>query len=223
MNKIAIAIDGPSAAGKSTVAKRIAEELNYIYVDTGALYRGIALNVLKNGGNTEKEEDVLSVLKKTDISLRYENKIQKVILNGIDVSDDIRKPEISMAASNVSKFSEVRNFLLDLQRDMARNNNVVMDGRDIGTIILPDATVKIFLTASSEERAKRRFLEYKEKGITVDLENLILETKQRDYNDSHREVAPLKPCKGAYVVDSTDLDFEKTTALILNIIGEKLK
>ncbi|MEG1972848.1 MAG: (d)CMP kinase, partial [Oscillospiraceae bacterium] len=191
MNKIAIAIDGPSAAGKSTIAKEIAEKLDYIYVDTGALYRAIALNVILNGGDTENEEQVLSVLEKTKISIKYENKLQRVILNGKDVSEEIREPRMSMAASNVSKLAGVRSFLMDLQRDMAKNYNVVMDGRDIGTVILPQAAVKIFLTAAPEERAKRRFLEYKEKGISVQLDELIAQTKQRDYNDSHREVSPL--------------------------------
>ncbi|MEG2144385.1 MAG: (d)CMP kinase [Oscillospiraceae bacterium] len=223
MNKIAIAIDGPSAAGKSTIAKEIAEKLDYIYVDTGALYRAIALNVILNGGDTENEEQVLSVLEKTKISIKYENKLQRVILNGKDVSEEIREPRMSMAASNVSKLAGVRSFLMDLQRDMAKNYNVVMDGRDIGTVILPQAAVKIFLTAAPEERAKRRFLEYKEKGISVQLDELIAQTKQRDYNDSHREVSPLKPCEGAHVVDSTHLNFKETTDHILSIIGDELK
>lgn len=207
--KIAVAIDGPAAAGKSSIAKALAKKFGYIYVDTGALYRAVALFAVKSGIDTLDEEKVVSVLDKLDIELEYENGNQKVIVNGEDVSEKIRTPKMSMAASNVSKIKEVRAFLLDLQRNLAKTHNVIMDGRDIATVILPNAKYKFFLTASPEVRAKRRFLEFKEKGIETDYEALLKETKERDYNDSHREIAPLKPHEDAVVVDSSDMTFDE--------------
>ena len=222
-NKIAVAIDGPAAAGKSTVAKALAEKLKFIYVDTGALYRAIALFVLGKGTDTENEKAVVPLLKEIDLKLSYDKGCQKVILNGKDVSEEIRIPEMSMAASNVSKIPQVREFLLDLQRSIAKNNNVIMDGRDIATVILPDAKYKIFLTATPEERANRRFLEFKNKGIKTDLNKLIKETKLRDYNDSHREIAPLRPHEQALIVDNTNMNFEQTVQFILNHLGSDIK
>ena len=207
--KIAVAIDGPAAAGKSSIAKALAKKFGYIYVDTGALYRAVALFAVNAGIDTLDEENVARCLDSLSIELKYEDGNQKVIVNGEDVSERIRTPEMSMAASNVSKIKEVRSFLLDLQRNLAKTHNVIMDGRDIATVILPDARYKFFLTASPEVRAKRRFLEFKEKGIDTDYEALLKETKERDYNDSHRDIAPLKPHKDAVVVDSSDMTFEE--------------
>ncbi len=207
--KIAVAIDGPAAAGKSSIAKALAEKFGYIYVDTGALYRAVAFFASESGIDTQDEKKVAECLKGLKISLEYKNGNQRVIVNGKDVSEIIRLPKMSMAASDVSKIKEVRAFLLDLQRDLAKNNNVIMDGRDIATVILPDAKYKFFLTASPEIRAKRRFLEFKEKGIEKDYDSLLKETKKRDYNDSNREIAPLKPHKDAIIVDSSDMTFDE--------------
>ena len=212
--KIAVAIDGPAAAGKSTVAKALAKKFGYIYVDTGALYRTIALFAVKKGIDTLDEAKVSSCLKDISLELKYEDGTQKVILNGEDVSEAIRTPEMSMAASNVSKIKEVRAFLLDLQRDIARKNNVIMDGRDIATVILPDAKYKFFLTASPEVRARRRFLEFEAKGMKTDYDALLKETKERDYNDSHRDIAPLKPHEDAVIVDSSEMSFDETVGFM---------
>ena len=215
---INIAIDGPAGAGKSTVAKAVAKKLGFIYVDTGALYRSIGVNVLRHSVATDDSEAVVSLLPETNVELKYIDGNQRVFLNGEDVSDEIRLPEASMAASNVSAIPEVRAFLLDLQRDMAKKNNVVMDGRDIGTVILPDAQYKFFLTATAEVRAERRYKELQEKGITVDFNELLEEIKQRDYNDSHRATAPLKQADDAVYVDSSDLTLEEAISAIADRI-----
>ncbi|MEG2597641.1 MAG: (d)CMP kinase, partial [Oscillospiraceae bacterium] len=199
---ISIAIDGPSGAGKSSVAKAISKKLGFIYVDTGALYRAIGFYVWSKGKDPSNETDVSSLLPEIHVEIRYQDGSQHVILNGTDVSEDIRKPPISMAASHVSAHSEVRNFLLELQRNFAQKSNVVMDGRDIGTVVLPHADIKIFLTASSEERACRRFEELLQKGETVEFDQIHEEIKQRDYNDSHRQIAPLKQAADAILVDT---------------------
>ena len=215
---INIAIDGPAGAGKSSVAKAVAAKLGFIYVDTGALYRSIGVNALRNGLNTEDAAAVTALLPATKIELKFIDGTQRVFLNGEDVSEAIRMPEASMAASNVSAIPAVRTFLLDLQRDMAKNNNVIMDGRDIGTVILPDAQYKFFLTASAEVRADRRFKELAEKGINVDYKALLEEIIQRDYNDSHRETAPLKQADDAILIDSSDMDIDEViNAIISNI------
>ncbi len=216
---INIAIDGPAGAGKSTVAKAVAKKLGFIYVDTGALYRSIGVNALKNKIKPTDKEKVIALLSDTKVDLKYIDGTQRVFLNGEDVSEEIRLPEASMAASNVSSIPEVRAFLLDLQRDMAKNNNVVMDGRDIGTVILPDAQYKFFLTASAQVRADRRFKELKEKGIDVDFDSLLEEIIQRDYNDSHRETAPLKQADDAILIDSSFLTLEES----INAIADKIK
>ena len=215
---INIAIDGPAGAGKSSVAKAVAAKLGFIYVDTGALYRSIGVNALRNGLNTEDAAAVTALLPATKIELKFIDGTQRVFLNGEDVSEAIRMPEASMAASNVSAIPAVRTFLLDLQRDMAKNNNVIMDGRDIGTVILPDAQYKFFLTASAEVRADRRFKELAEKGINVDYKSLLEEIIQRDYNDSHRETAPLKQADDAILIDSSDMNIDEViNAIISNI------
>lgn len=219
---IAIAIDGPGGAGKSTMARRVAKELGFIYVDTGALYRAIGLYMVRNGIATTDAEAVASHLLEIEVSLAFRNDEQRVLLCGEDVSDAIRAPEISLAASNVSAVPKVREFLFDLQQDMARNNNVVMDGRDIGTVVLPDAKVKIFLTASPEERAERRYKELLEKGQTADYMQVLEELKTRDYNDSHRAIAPLVPAEDAVLMDSTGLAPEQTIARLLELVRQKL-
>ena len=217
----AIAIDGPAAAGKSTVAKALAASMGFIYVDTGALYRAIGYYAYDKVDSTTNAEAVSALLGDIDIQIKYIDGVQRIFLNGADVSEDIRSPEMSMAASNVSAIPAVRAFLLDLQRRLAAENNVVMDGRDIGTVILPNAQVKVFLTASPEERARRRMLEYKQKGQEVDFDQLLAEIKQRDYNDSHRATAPLKQADDAVLVDSTEMKFEQVLDKITAIVKEK--
>lgn len=217
-----VAIDGPSAAGKSTMAKMIAEELGYIYVDTGALYRTVALYCGNHGADTTKAEEVVPLLQEIEVNLAYRGQSQRVYLNGVDVTEEIRKPWVSMAASNVSAIPQVRSFLFDLQRNLAKTNNVVMDGRDIGTVVLPDATVKIFLTAAPEERARRRLEDFTQAGETVEFETLLGEIKQRDYNDSNRKIAPLKKAEDAVEVDTTGNTLETSSALLLEIIRERI-
>lgn len=218
---INVAIDGPAGAGKSTIAKAAAKELGFIYVDTGALYRTIALNAVRSNA-IDSTEAIVSLLEKTDVKLGYDNGMQRVYLNGEDVSDFIRTPEISMGASRVSAIPEVRAFLLELQRDIARNNNVIMDGRDIGTVVLPDAQCKIFLFASPECRAERRYKELIEKGENVKYEDVLEDVNQRDYQDSHREIAPLKPTEESIMADTSKLSLEESIELIINIIKENM-
>lgn len=218
---INIAIDGPAGAGKSTIARAASKKLGYIYVDTGALYRAIALNCIRNNAIGD-EEKIVKLLEKTDVRLDFdENGAQCVYLNGEDVSSLIRTPEISMGASAVSAIPQVRAFLLDLQRDIAKNNNVIMDGRDIGTVVLPNADKKIFLTASAECRAKRRYKELIEKGEDVTYDDVLADVNQRDYQDSHREVAPLKPSDESIVADTTGNSLEESIQMIINIIKEE--
>lgn len=218
---ISIAIDGPAGAGKSTIAKAVAKKLSFIYVDTGALYRAIGLYALKNNLNSEKE--VIFSLKEIKVDLKFENNSQKVFLCDEDVSEKIRTPEVSMMASKVSAISAVREFLFDLQRDLARKNNVIMDGRDIGTVILPNADVKIFLTASSEKRAQRRYKELVEKGLQVSYDDILNDIIKRDADDSNREIAPLKAAPDAIFVDTSEYNLEESISLVLNIIKNKLK
>lgn len=218
---INVAIDGPAGAGKSTVAKAAAKELGYIYVDTGALYRTIALNAVRHGilNDTEKIETMLS---DTKVELKYADGVQSVYLNGEDVSGLIRAPEISMGASVVSAIPKVRAFLLDLQRDIAKKNNVIMDGRDIATVVLPNADVKIFLFASPECRAKRRYDELIEKGESVTFDEVLDDVNKRDYQDSHREIAPLKPSEDSVMADTSELDLNGSVQLVVDIIKEKI-
>lgn len=217
---INIAIDGPAGAGKSSVAKLAAKELGFIYIDTGALYRAIGVAVLRKGLKTDCKEDVISVLPEISLSLEFVDGEQRVILCGEDVSRDIRLPEASMAASNVSAIPEVREFLLEMQKKFARENNCLMDGRDIGTVILPHAKPKIFLTASPEVRADRRYKELIVKGTPKDYNELLEEIKLRDYNDSHRAVAPLKPADDAYILDSSGMSLEEVVAKIVSLAKE---
>ncbi|MBR3767471.1 MAG: (d)CMP kinase [Clostridia bacterium] len=220
---INIAIDGPAGAGKSTAAKMIAKELGFIYIDTGALYRSIGIAVLRKGLKTDNAQDVISVLPEVQLSLKFVDGEQRVILCGEDVSRDIRLPEASMAASNVSAIPEVRSFLLDMQKKFARENNCLMDGRDIGTVILPDAELKIFLTASAEVRAERRYKELIEKGTPKDYNELLEEIKLRDYNDSNRAVAPLKPADDAVIIDSSEMNLEEVVSKIVSLAKEVIK
>ena len=219
---INIAIDGPAGAGKSTIAKTVSKELGYIYVDTGALYRTVGLNALRNGVDTKDADGVVATLDGLKVSLRFVNNEQRVFLGEEDVSEAIRQNEVSMAASNVSAIPRVREFLFDLQRDIAKNNNCLMDGRDIGTVVLPDAQIKLFLTASAEARADRRFKELTEKGQTVDYDVILKEIKERDYQDSHREIAPLKQAEDAILVDSTEMDLPTTIEYMLGVIRERI-
>jgi cytidylate kinase len=218
----AIAIDGPTGAGKSTIARELSRKLGCTYIDTGAMYRAVGLYVLRKGIASDDPVKIIPLLPSIRISLSHEKDGQHVFLNGEDVSSDIRSPEASIYASNVSKIPEVREFLLDTQRNMAKHANVVMDGRDIGTVVLPDADVKIFLTASPESRARRRFLELRQRGGTTEYESVLKDLLWRDENDSTRQAAPLKPAEDAVLVDTTDLDFEESVERVLEIIRERL-
>ena len=220
---IAIALDGPAGAGKSTIAKRAAAALDYIYVDTGALYRTIGLAASRRGVEPVASPEVEEMLKKITVDLTFNDKGEQVVLlDGEDVSGEIRTPEASMMASKISAIPAVRAYLLDLQRDMAKTHNVIMDGRDIGTVVLPDAQVKIFLTASPEARAGRRYKELVEKGMDVKYEDILQDVITRDYNDSHRETAPLKPAEGCVMVDTTELDLEQSIEKIISVIKENI-
>ena len=219
---ISVAIDGPAGAGKSTLARKAAAKLGFIYVDTGALYRTVGLKFSKMGANTDLNCDIPSVLADTTVDIRFVNGEQRVFLDGEDVSEEIRTPVASMMASAVSAKGEVRAFLLEMQRKLARENNVLMDGRDIGTVVLPNATVKIFLTASAEERARRRYDELINKGMTVTFKEVYDDMVQRDYNDSHREIAPLKQADDAVLADTTGLEPQESLELILNIVKERI-
>ncbi|MBR1739010.1 MAG: (d)CMP kinase [Ruminococcus sp.] len=217
-----IALDGPSGAGKSTIAKAVAAKMKYVYVDTGAMYRSVACYVIEQGIDVEDKEKIIESLPDISIELKYIDGAQHVLLNGEDVSDRIRTPEVSMSASKVSAVPEVRSFLFDLQQNMAKENDIIMDGRDIGTVVLPNADVKIFLTASAEERANRRFKELQEKGDPSTYEEVLRDIEQRDYNDTHRETAPLKKAEDAVEVDTTKLDLQQSIDEICRVINEKL-
>ena len=218
-----IAIDGPAGAGKSTIARRLAKELGYYYVDTGAIYRTVAYFLDLLGISPKDIDGVERYLDELTISIEYDDEgKQHMIMNGMDVSDDIRTQDISQKASLVSAHAIVRDLLLDMQRDVAKKHNVIMDGRDIGTVVLPRATVKIFLTASAEVRAQRRTDELLAKGQKANFQQVLKEIQQRDYQDSHREVAPLKQAKDAVLVDTSELDIEGVVAVIREIIGKKV-
>lgn len=220
---IAIALDGPAGAGKSSIAKRAAKALDYIYVDTGALYRTIGLSASRNNVEPKPSQEVNELLSKITVDLTFNDKGEQIVLlDGEDVSGFIRTPEASMMASKISAIPEVRAYLLDLQRDMAKTHNVIMDGRDIGTVVLPNANVKIFLTASPEARATRRYKELVEKGMDVKYEDILSDVIERDYNDSHRATAPLKPAEGCVMVDTTELDFEQSVEKIISVIKENI-
>jgi len=219
----AIAIDGPAGAGKSTIAKRAAKSIGFIYVDTGALYRAIGYYSLLKEADTKNEASVTALLSDIKIMLAFKEGTQCVILNEEDVSELIRTPEVSMAASDVSAFASVRAFLFDLQQNIAKQNNVIMDGRDIGTVVLPDAQIKIFLTASAEARAQRRYEELIQKGQTVLYEDVLKEMTERDYNDSHREIAPLKPASDSIFIDTTGNTLEQSVDMLISLIKERLE
>ena len=217
-----IALDGPSGAGKSTIAKRLSAELGFVYVDTGAMYRSIGLYCLQNGIDTADEAAVTAALPQIDIALKYVDGEQSVILNGTDVSKEIRINEVSMAASKVSAYKAVRAFLLDTQRNMAKTQSVIMDGRDIGTVVLPDAEIKIFIVADPEERAKRRYKELIERGQNVPFEEVLKDIIQRDYNDENRAEAPLRQAEDAIRLDTSLLDFEQSYNAVLEIAKNKM-
>ncbi len=219
---INVAIDGPAGAGKSTISRSAAKELGFIYVDTGALYRAVGVYALRNGIDSKNADEVGKSLEKITVELKFVGDVQHVFLNGEDVSEEIRLPEASMAASNVSAIPAVRAFLFDLQRDIAAKNNCIMDGRDIGTVVLPDARIKIFLTASPEIRAMRRYKELVQKGAKDTYEEVLSDLKIRDYNDSHREIAPLKPAEDSVTVDTSGLDLEQSVNKIISVIKEKM-
>lgn len=220
---IQIAIDGPSGAGKSTVAKALAKKLGIVYVDTGALYRTIGYAAVSRGIGTKDQEALAAMLPDIHIDVKYENGVQCVYLNGENLGDRIRRPEISMAASDVSSVPVVRAFLLDTQRDIARRNSVVMDGRDIGTVILPDADVKIFMVASAEARAERRTKELEEKGMPANYEDVLREMKERDAQDSGRAIAPAIPAPDAIHLDNSYMSVEESVDAVLQIIAARQK
>lgn len=218
MKTINIAIDGPAGAGKSTIAKMVSTKLGYIYVDTGALYRAAALYITENG---IPDEDIEKSLENADISLKFIDGTQRVFVGDKDVSDLIRTPEISMAASRTSAIPAVRAYLFETQKKIARENNVIMDGRDIGTVVLPDAEVKIFLTASAEERANRRYKELSVKPDCPPYEDILKDIIQRDYQDMNRETSPLRQAEDAILVDTTELNLEQSADEIVRIISER--
>lgn len=215
-----IAIDGPAGAGKSTVARMAAEQLGFLYVDTGAMYRAVGLYALRQGADPHSAEAVAALLPGIDLGLTYQDGVQRILLNGEDVSAAIRTPDASMAASAVSAHPAVRAFLLDRQRALGRDRSVVMDGRDIGTVIFPDAEVKIFMTASAEERAGRRCRELREKGQDADFNAVLADIRARDYSDSHRAAAPLRPAEDAVTLDTTAMSLEKSVQEVLRIVKQ---
>lgn len=217
-----IAIDGPAGAGKSSVAKEAAKALGFVYVDTGALYRAVALYMLHHGITPSDAEAVEAALPAVTVDLRYEPDGQHVLLCGEDVSDAIRMPEVSTAASDCSAIPAVRKFLFSLQTGMAERHDVLMDGRDIGTVVLPNAQVKIFLTASAEERARRRCRQLKEKGVEADYEKTLREIRERDEQDMNRETAPLKPAEDSVLLDTSELDFRGSVEKLLEIVRERM-
>ena len=217
---VAIAIDGPAGAGKSTIARAAAQRLSYLYVDTGALYRAIAFFMQER--RLDNEAEIVAALGDVEVNLKFVDGVQRVFLCGEDVTEKIRTPQISMLASKISAIPEVREFLLHLQRDLAQKNNVLMDGRDIGTVILPNADVKIFLTASPEARAQRRHKELLEKGLESRYEEVLADILKRDHDDSTRAVAPLKRAEDAILVDTSDCNLEESIELVLRVVKENL-
>ena len=217
-----IAIDGPAGAGKSTLARKLAEQLGYIYVDTGAIYRTVALKALWEKADPADPAQVVPLLEGLEIHMGYEDGVQKMYLEGEDVSGAIRRHKVSGAASQVSAIPEVRAFLLEFQRKLARESSVVMDGRDIGTVVLPNAGVKIFLTAAPEARARRRLLELEQRGETADFDTILRDIKERDYQDEHRPIAPLKQAADAVLLDTTDLDLGQSMSCLLALVKEKI-
>ena len=223
MKMVSIAIDGPSGAGKSTLARSAAAELGYLYVDTGAIYRTIGYYAHANHIDPKDEQAVASALPQVRVELTYgDDGLQHMLLNGQDVTKEIRLPEISLCASAVSAHPGVRAFLLEMQRELARTHSVIMDGRDIGTVVLPDADVKIFLTASPEARARRRMLELEQRGTPEPYEKILKEIEQRDWDDTHRAAAPLRQAEDAVLLDTTELNFEESLEALLHLIRERI-
>lgn len=220
---ISVAIDGPAGAGKSSISKAVSKQMGYIYVDTGALYRTLAVKFISCGCTPDNIVNVEETLASTDVKIAFQDGEQRMMLDGADVTDKIRTPEVSMMASAVSAVPAVRAFLLETQRKLARENDVLMDGRDIGTVVLPDATVKIFLTASPEARADRRYKELIEKGMEVNYDEVLADIIKRDHNDSTRAIAPLKPAEDSVYLDTSNIDFEGSIAAVKDIIENKLK
>lgn len=218
----AVAIDGPAGAGKSSVARAAAQELGFVYVDTGAIYRTIALYVLRQGVDPHQASAVEALLPQVQVSLEYTQQGQKMLLNGEDVTALIRTPEVSMATSACSAIPAVRAYLLQLQRDLAAENNVLMDGRDIGTVVLPHAQLKVFLTASPEERARRRVAQLEKAGQQADYASILRDIQQRDYQDSHRETAPLRPAEDAVLLDNSSYTFEESVRRLVALVRERL-
>ena len=219
---VSVAIDGPAGAGKSTLARRLAAELGYIYVDTGAMFRTIGLYALRAGKDPKDNEAVNALLPEISLKFAFIEGEQHIYLNGEDVSTAIRTEEVGMAASAVGANPAVRAFLLGMQRDMAKTQDVLMDGRDIGTVVLPDATVKIFLTASPEARATRRWKEYQQKGVEVSYEEVLDDVRQRDYQDTHRAAAPLRQADDAQLLDTSEMNFEQSLEAMKKMIVEKV-
>lgn len=218
---VSIAIDGPAGAGKSTIAKLLAAKMNYIYVDTGAMYRAMAVYFTKNHVNPDDEREINAAVSNVDITIEYMDGVQQVILNGDNVTGLLRTEETGKMASKTSKYAAVRSKLVDLQRKLAKTTDVIMDGRDIGTTVLPDAFVKIYLTASTQARAKRRFDELTQKGEQCNLEEIAADIESRDYADMHREISPLKQAEDAILVDTSDMNIEEVVAKLTQIIEEK--
>lgn len=217
----AIAIDGPAGAGKSTVAKKLAKQLNFIYIDTGAMYRAMGLSFLRQGIGPKEEERIGEALNTAEVSIGYEGGVQQVYLNGENVTDLIRTEEAGNMASASSVYPKVREKLVELQRQLAKTADVVMDGRDIGTVVLPDAQVKIYLTASVEIRARRRYLELKEKGLSCDMAEIEKDIKDRDFRDMNREVSPLRQAEDAIVVDASDMTVDEVVDSIMTLVRQK--
>ena len=213
-----IAIDGPAGAGKSTIAKMAAKKLDFIYVDTGAMYRAMALYFLRQGIDAKEEQKIAEACEQINVTIAYQEGEQQVLLNGENVNAFIRTEEVSMMTSNTSKYPAVREKLLHLQRELAAANNVIMDGRDIGTCVLPDAELKIYLTASASERAKRRYLEQKERGVESDLAQIEKDIIARDEQDMNREIAPLKQAEDAIYLDTSDMTIEEVVAKIISLV-----
>lgn len=221
--KISVAIDGPAGAGKSTIARRLAGELGFRYVDTGAIYRTVAYFMDLWGVSPKDVDGVNRYIDELTVGIEYDDEgVQHMLMNGMDVTGEIRTPEISQKASLISAHAVVRDVLLDMQRNMAEEYDVVMDGRDIGSVVLPKATVKIFLTASPEVRAKRRYQELLEKGQKASYAQVLKDVQQRDYQDTHREIAPLKMCRDSVKVDTSEMDLEQSVAAIRKIVEEKI-
>lgn len=217
-----VAIDGPSGAGKSTIAKAAAKDLGFVYLDTGAIYRTVAWHITMLGIGPKDTDHVPMLLDDANIEIEFQDDQQHMILNGKDITGEIRTPEISACASQLAQQPAVRDFLLDLQRNLAKEHDIIMDGRDIGTVVLPNASLKIFLTASPEKRAQRRYEEYLQKGQPAEYAQVLEDQKKRDYEDSHRKIAPLKQAKDAVVVDTTELSLQESVDTVLGLIRERL-